>query len=99
MQPCELLQAAVAFVGQAYLDLPAVAASDAASDHPGKLASRNQRDDAVVLGLKALREFTNGCPLPAGKPLDLQFPGGQPLEPKPSLACVSGHLEIPAEFA
>lgn len=72
MQPRELLQAAVAFVRQAYLDLPAVAASDAASDHPGKLTSRNQRDDAVMLGLKALRELTNGCPLPAGKPLDLQ---------------------------
>lgn len=41
--------------------------------HPaGRLASRHERDDAVVLGLKALGQLGHGGPASARKPLDLQ---------------------------
>lgn len=69
MEARELAQAAVALPGQPHLDPPAVVAAAAALDQAGLLAARNQRHDAVVLGLQALGELADRRPLPAGKPL------------------------------
>ena len=50
MKACQLLQAFVASSRQLHLHPAPVGKADAAPDQPDRLASRNQRYDAVVLG-------------------------------------------------
>ena len=57
---------------QLHLHATLVASTRVAPHQAGRLASRNQRHDAVVLGLQALGELRDGRPFAAGKALDLQ---------------------------
>ena|SRR5690242_16372822 len=72
MKACQLQQAFVAFFRQLDFDSAPVAATDAALDQRGRLASRNQRHDPVMLRLQAVGKFPYSCPFPAGEALDLQ---------------------------
>jgi hypothetical protein len=72
MKACELLQAFVAFFGQLNVHPTPVASIDAALNQRGRLASRNQRHNPVMLRLQAFGKLSYGCPFPAGKALDLE---------------------------
>jgi len=72
MKACQPLQELAASAGQFDLDPAPVAAPGAPSDESRRLASRNQRDDPVLLGLKALGELTHRRPFPPGETPDLE---------------------------
>ena len=65
MQPRQLLQALFAFLRQLNLHATLVASTRVAAHQTGLLAPRNQRHDAVVLGLQTLGELRDGRPLAA----------------------------------
>lgn len=68
----QLLQAFVALSGQLNVHPTPVAATDAALDQRGGLASRNQRHNPVMFSLQAFGKFSYGCPFPAWEALDLE---------------------------
>ena len=71
MKACQFQQAFVAFFRQLDFDPAPVAATDAALDQRGRLASRNKRHDPVMLRLQTVGKFSYGCPFAAGEALDL----------------------------
>jgi len=95
MQVREPLQAFVASFRQLHLHPAPVAAADPAPDEASRLASRNQRHDPVMLGLKAFGQFSDRRPFAPRKALDLEkqqvLQRGYFLSP--------GHLFAEAEIA
>ena len=51
---------------QMHLDLPAVGLADLPADQVERLAARHQRNHAVMLRLKPLGQFADGCPVASG---------------------------------
>ena len=72
MLDCEQGQQTLACRGEMHLDFPPVIASDLTLHQSQLLATRNQRDRAMMMGLQALRQFAHGGPLAIRKPAYMQ---------------------------
>ena len=72
MQVREMVQALLACGRQVHFDAALVVSTRVALHQAGRLASRNQRHHAVMLGLQALGKLGHACPITAGKTFDLQ---------------------------
>ena len=72
VQARQFIEYFFAFLQQADFDPPPILGGTAAFDETLSFAARNQRDNAVMLCLQTLGEFSDSCPVTAGIPLDLQ---------------------------
>ena len=72
MQTREFIERFFAVLQQADFDPSPVFGGTTAFDETQLLATRDQRDYAVLLGLQALGKLTDGCPVATGVALDMQ---------------------------
>ena len=72
MQARQFLQYSFTIIEQMNLDAPPIPEGTAAFDKPLVSATGHQRNDAVMLHLRALREFPDHRPVAAGIAFDMQ---------------------------
>lgn len=72
VQTCHLVDQSNAFRKQADFDPPSVLRGTGALDKAEFFATRDQRNDAVMLCLKTLRQFSDRRPVPARVTFDLK---------------------------
>ena len=72
MQARQLVEQLTALVQQANFDPPSVLCGTSTFDQAQLFAARDQCDDAVMMGLQSLREFSDGGPITAWIASNLQ---------------------------
>ena len=72
VQTRQFLEHSFAILDQMNLDPPPILGGTAALDKPLFFTTGNQRNDAVMLRLQALREFSDRRPVAAGIAFDMQ---------------------------
>ena len=72
VQARQFIEHSFAILQQVDLDAPPILGGTAAFDKPLFFAAGNQRNDAVVLRLQTLREFSDRRPIAPGIAFDMQ---------------------------